>query len=291
MSAENIAIKICKVIESNDEMKGGRIKAIVLPEDKSKDVSEIPYAYPLMPQMIHILPKVGEAVLILLTETGNDSSLRYYIGPIIAQPQNMNNATYFEGATTLFPNSWTVPVVPSSDDGIYAADEDVALYGRKGCDLILKENEAQLRCGARIDDEEARTGESYNKQSPAYVKLSYNPESTKVTNEGTGTNSEYNSVTTIVGDQVLLLGNDGKTYFNTASGSEMITQDEIKNAIEKAHAVPYGDVLIDFLKLFLKMFKEHTHPYPGHSTILSSGNNNFWDFDFSKILSDNVKIN
>ena len=127
MSAENIAIKICKVIESNDEMKGGRIKAIVLPEDKSKDVSEIPYAYPLMPQMIHILPKVGEAVLILLTETGNDSSLRYYIGPIIAQPQNMNNATYFEGATTLFPNSGTVPVVPSSDDGIYAADENVAL--------------------------------------------------------------------------------------------------------------------------------------------------------------------
>ena len=40
-----------------------------------------------MPKLIHVKPKPGEAVLIMLQEQGATDSDRFYIGPLISQPQ------------------------------------------------------------------------------------------------------------------------------------------------------------------------------------------------------------
>ena len=35
----------------------------------------------------------------------------------------------------------------------------------------------------------------------------------------------------------------------------------MKNILDTAHQLPYGDVLCDFLMAFLNMFNNHTHNY------------------------------
>ena len=70
----------------SDDANAGRIKVRV-DTDGNKDTSELPYAFPLMPKTFHVLPKVGEGVLVVTGQIGNANSQRYYIGPIISQPQ------------------------------------------------------------------------------------------------------------------------------------------------------------------------------------------------------------
>ena len=63
-------VKFCKVISIDDDTDADRIKVRLAPEDNSKTLSEIEYAFPLLPKMFHVKPKVGEAVLVLLANGG-----------------------------------------------------------------------------------------------------------------------------------------------------------------------------------------------------------------------------
>lgn len=291
----NTVIKICEVISVDDQQKGDRIKVRLYPEDDRKLISEIPYAYPLLPKMFHVLPKVGEAVLILLTAANNGNSNRYYIGPIISQPQKMDYDGFSGGALSLYPDTFITPKVAHDRipdaKGAFCNDEDIAIYGRKGCDIIMKEDDIRIRCGARVDDDNSQIGQSFNKLSPAYLKLKYNEIPKEVTNDTTGFIHKYNSTATLVADQINLISNEGKTYFNTTDNKDLISDEEMEKIMKKAHLLPYGDTLVEFLDYFLRMFREHAHPYPGMPTILPSGNENFFNYDLKQILSKNVRIN
>ena len=108
---------------------------------------------------------------------------------------------------------------------------------------------------------------------------------------GAGFIHKYNSTATLVADQINLISNEGKTYFNTTDNKDLISDEEMLNIMKKAHLLPYGDTLVEFLEYFLRMFREHAHPYPGMPTILPSGNENFFNYDLKQILSKNVRIN
>ncbi len=295
MNNPNIIVKICEVISVDDQQKGDRIKVRLYPEDNRKPIVDIPYAYPLLPKMFHVIPKVGEAVLVLLTGVNDGNTNRYYIGPIISQPQNMDFDGFSSGALSLYPDTFINPKmahdrIPDTK-GAFCDDTDIAIYGRKGCDIIMKEDDIRIRCGARIDDVNSLIGQSFNKLSPAYLKMKYHETPKKVVNETTGFEHKYNSTATLVADQINLISNEGKTYFNTTNNVDLITDEEMEKIIQKAHVLPYGDTLVEFLRYFLRMFKEHAHPYPGMPTILPSGNESFFNYDLNQILSKNVRIN
>ena len=78
-------VRFCKVISISDDTDADRIKVRLIPEDNSKSIDEIDYAFPLLPKMFHVKPKVGEAVLVLLAVTNDGNSQRYYIGPVVSQ--------------------------------------------------------------------------------------------------------------------------------------------------------------------------------------------------------------
>ena len=65
----------------------------------------------------------------------------------------------------------------------------------------------------------------------------------------------------------------------------------MQKIIEQAHKLPYGDVLVDFLILFVKTFAEHTHPYPGLPPCHTSDYINTISYDLNQILSESVRIN
>ena len=61
--------------------------------------------------------------------------------------------------------------------------------------------------------------------------------------------------------------------------------------IEKAHKLPYGDVLVEFLNLFRDAFLKHTHNFPTMPTCPDPNVVNLSLFDTNEILSKNIRIN
>ena len=282
-------IKICQVIDINDETDGERIKVRLEPEDDKRLDNELPFAYPLLPKHLHIKPKIGEFVLVILTEVGNGYSNRYYIGPIISQPQHMEKENSMLSALSLYPGAFKQPdIAPSTNPdshGSLAKDENIALYGRKKTDIILTDNDIRIRCGNRLRDNNADGGIIFNRTDPAYILLKHNDNKNGIEND------EYGSTATIVADKINFIGNNSNYPFRTNDKDELITNSEMQKIIETAHKLPYGDILVDFLKLFVRTFAAHVHPYPGLPPCKTSDYIDTTSYNFEQILSNSVRIN
>lgn len=286
----NINIKLCRVESIDDIHNSGRIKVRLHPDDDRDTLDKVPYAYPLLPKMFNVLPKVGEAVIIFLTAAGDGKSNRYYVGPVISQMADLEYSSYYTNAFTNYPDSLVSPK-PDQDllndaIGAFGDKQDVSIYGRKGTDIILKENDIRIRAGARIDGDN-KIGKVFNRYSPAYLKLKYSDTPLSIENNG----KKWNSSATLVADEINLISNTSNRNFITTDEKELISDEEMKKIIQNAHALPYGDVLIQFLKRFLWEFQNHTHVYPGTLTTLYAGHEDFFNYDFEPMLSKNVRIN
>lgn len=282
-------IKICQVIDLYDDTDGERIKVRLSPEDDKRLDSDLPFAYPLLPKHLHIKPKIGEFVLVILTDVGDGYSNRYYIGPIISQPQHMEKENSMLSALSLYPGAFKQPdVAPSTNPdshGSLAKDEDIALYGRNKSDIILTDDDVRIRCGSRLKDSSANGGLIFNRTDPAFIQLKHSD------NKKGNENDEYRSTATIVADKINLIGNNSKYPFMTNNKDELITDSEMQDIIETAYKLPYGDILVDFLKLFVRAFAEHVHPYPGLSPCKTSDYIELTSYDLNKILSESIRIN
>lgn len=284
-----IILKICQVIDIYDDTDGERIKVRLSPEDDKLPDDKIQYAFPLLPKLLHIKPKIGEYVLVVLTEANNGYSNRYYIGPIISQPQFMRKDDSIINALSLYNGAYKEPdIAPSTNidsHGAFGKDDDVALYGRKKNDIILTDDDIRIRCGSRLTDSSVKGNVVFNRSDPAYIHLKHTD------NKRGGKNNEYRSTATVVADKINLIGNQSKQPFRTNDRVDMIGDDEMEKIITQAHQLPYGDILVDFLRLFLRAFANHTHPYPGMSPCATDEFIEATNYDLPKILSETVRIN
>ena len=114
---------------TKDGCDGLRIKAEIA-LDKARHVDDIPWAFPLLPKMFQTAPKIGEQVLVIFDKTGNINAQRFYIGPIISQPQYMAFCDN-KDATTLLDNHKRLPIAASSNEprthGAFPKETDVAV--------------------------------------------------------------------------------------------------------------------------------------------------------------------
>ena len=76
-----------------DDADGLRIK-VRLESETMTPLSQIPYAFPLLPKTFQSVPKVGEGALVFLTKSDSKELQRYYMGPIISQPQFQEYCDY-----------------------------------------------------------------------------------------------------------------------------------------------------------------------------------------------------
>lgn len=283
---DNILIRIGEVVSIEDNVKGGRIKVRIYPKDNNTPLDELPYVMPLLPKLFHIIPKVGEAVLVILTATNNYKSNLYYIGPLFAQENDFNYCSYHGKARALYNGGAfnKLHVAHTNDPdaaGAFCDDEDIAIYGRKGTDIILKNNDIRIRSGARCDGGEL-TGKVFNGTTPSFLKLKYHD---------VPINTDSISSATLVADEINLISNKGNPKYTDWDSKEMVSDEQMNKIIETAHALPYGDVLIEFLKEFMEMFKTHAHSWANKETILPLGSERFWNWDLNSILSKHVRIN
>lgn len=281
-------IRVCEVISVDDPNDGGRIKVNMVPEDNAlKHLQNFDYAFPLLPKMLHVKPKVGESVIVFTTNEKEGHSQRYYIGPIITQPTHMEEEPYGLDANTMFRGSFkgpdSAPSMNPETKGAFPEHNDISIEGRRNTNIQLTENDVRVKAGVKVSNPNDRRDIKFNTKNPAYMKLKYH--------EDKMDDNSYKSTATIVADEINLISNNSNTYFETTNNQDLITDKTMDEIIEKAHKLPYGDVLVDFLNLFRDAFLKHTHNFPTMPTCPDQNVVNLTMFDTNQILSNNVRIN
>lgn len=302
---EGYNIVIGEIVEFEDKQKLGRYK-VKIKSDGNKAIDKIPWSYPLMPKYINILPKPKEAVLVLLSTASNFDDTRYFIGPIISQPQNAEFDPYLNGnGSTDFitnPNSGnidkSIDLFPETR-GSFPDKKDISIIGRKSEDIILKNNEIDLRCGIRTaavgNDKSFRGDIIYNNNDPSYIQLKH---SENLSSEPT---MEANSVVNIVADKINFIGHNRYTVspesktFNATSRNEktdeLLSDEDIRKIMKGAQSAVFGEVLVDVLSKMRSAIISHVHPYPGCKSIEDDDIKALEKINLDDIKSNNVRLN
>ena len=309
-------VRYCQVVSVSDDTDSDLIKVKILPEDSAygEDYSKLPYAFPLLPKMLHVKPKVGEGVFVFLTEEDNSMSQRYYIGPVISQDHrifkdNYLYATSFMRGTPFKPD--IAPRTKSEMNGILPNDDDIVIRGRKNADIQITNDDVRIKSGVKLVAEDNEYDMWFNTQDPAYVKVKYHPDGLRkkeVESVSYGGNKKFNvefkeqkeqvkSTVTVVADKINLLQNHSKEVeFKTTDNADLITDDELKRALDEAYKLPYGEKLVEILSLFIDAFIKHTHPFSMLPPCNANGIPDLRDkkteyLDNGKMLSDAIRIN
>ena len=308
-STGEVVLKLGHVESTFDDSFGLRIKARI-EEDGNTNTADLPDAFPLLPKMFEVIPKVGEAVLIITTKTGNKKSQRYYIGPIISQPQYFDKCEYQYGrgpAMALISGGTVGPLENINNyeetDGAFpnskplVRKDDVSVVGRTTQDIILRRNEdkstdeVDIRCGIRekspytkADNPSLMGNIIFNSVDPAYIQLKYGKALTK------GTETNGNSVINMVADKINIISNKDDNAFSLTDPDELIKKEELDEIMSKLHQVPHGDTLLKFLDLLKTAFLTHSHNYAQLPPTYAGNVRSMDEYPLQDILSKHVRV-
>lgn len=297
--AEGPVIRFGYVTNIIDPKGGGRIQART-PFDNIKDRNDkLQWYLPLLPKMLYITPKVGELVLLISMVPGDFSHVGYYVGPIISQENKLfyEDWSKAQAITNIGYEGWDKNPRGEKDvpPTLYPALDDIAIEGRKDTGIQLKNEEVRIKAGVKVlKDNVAKN----NTTTPAFISLKYYPKN-DLNRDG------FQSTATIVADKINLIGtpetvNDPATKNipvtkngdpNADDKDNLISDNAMRELLNKAHRLPYGDTLIEFLDLFRNTFAKHVHPFPTMAPCNDENVKSLADYDLDGILSDTVRIN
>lgn len=295
-------IKMGQVESIEDNLDGGRIK-VRLTEDQDTPLSKLPYAFPLNPKIIQCVPKVGETALIITSQIGNANSQRYYIGPVISQMQEIEKAPYNYGMATSTSLQQGAILTPMKDlsqfsvtDGAFPDKNDIALIGRKGEDIILRDGEIDLRCGVRKEalgdeDKDLKGNVLFNYENPAYIQLKYKD----------GLMAAGDGAINLVADRINLVSHkdtDNNIQVNLTNPSSkkdgktdpLLKDADVETLMSQLHQLPYGDILVEILRKMCNAITEHTHAMNGLPPCEGFNIKEVKGIDLNSVLSHHVRI-
>jgi len=269
------AFKFGIVVSVTDIEDGDRIRVYIKGEDPANyNIKDIPYAFPMMPKHLFIKPQIGEMVLVF-RQGDRSSDDRFYIGPIISQPDKLGRDTV---APDAFLRSGIIApsIAPSTipeNRGLQPDSSDIAIFGRGSTDIIHKKDEIQIRAGKSVDLKK------FNRNNLTYIQVKNDPSNGK---------GQIN----IVSDNINFLSHSSATKFNLCDPEKLVTDEEFQKILNEAQQIPLGNKLIEFLLLQQKAFASHVHAYPGLPPDATQAEvKNYLDFDLTKLLSQNFRCN
>lgn len=306
----------------DDDANAGRIKVRV-DSDGNKTTEELAYAFPLLPKSLHVLPQVGEGVIVLVSKIGNFESQRYYVGPIISQPQFNTRCTYEKGrgdAVSLLQDKKAPAKSPlealsragESVKGSFPNPNDVALIGRGREDVICryrdsdKVSEVNIRAGIRLEPSDIdvkfiKGNVVFNHVDPAYIQVKHKVggvcglKETPYDNDPNSYESpevrEGNSVVNVVADKFNFISNKAHFGESVTDPEQGVKEEDIDYVMSQLHRGVYGDELIVLLKLIVKALFQHTHPFSMlQPTVGGTPLEDLTDYPYEKILSQHFRI-
>ena len=295
--AEGTILRFGRVTNVTDPHGGGRVQ-IRTPYDNTIERDEdLPWYIPILPKALHIFPKVGEGAVTIAMATGEFEHCNFFIGPVISQEDKL----FYEdaGASMRITETGYLGWDPNPrlkkgvKPTLYPESDDIAIEGRKDTGIQLKDEEVRIKAGVKVVDE---NGPKNNTVSPAFMSLKYYPENDYETDG-------YKSTATIVADKINLIGTHTEdpatkeipvTENKDTSAKEkdnLISDSAMKELVNKAHQLPYGDKLVEFLDLFREAFAKHVHPFPTMAPCNDENMKSVATYDLNGTLSDNVRIN
>jgi hypothetical protein len=185
-------------IDSNDPMRLGRIRAILRTENtQDRELAnensgkqtyvewgeKDPFVFkPLLPFFINTPPKENEYVHLFynnITRKGDKD--KFYIGGVYSSPTTSKFEKYDSAVTNFDEGSRNKPFEDILDEsrekyrysyseGVYSEPEDVALYGRGSCDIVIKDNTVLLRAGKNKNFERGQIPRKNDER--AFIQLS-----------------------------------------------------------------------------------------------------------------------
>jgi len=285
---------------SKDNADGLRIKFTPEPPDDEYDVDKLDWCFPLMPKAFQSIPKIGECVLIVYDETDNERTQKYYLGPVVSQPQ-FHEFSSFNDGMTLLKGGKNKPLKSLSNfsqtNGSFPKNEDVAMIGRGKEDVILRydekgTSEVDIRAGIRYKDENnpekaLKYNVIFNDVDPAYIQLKYSP------GIATGEKNQANSVINVVADRINIMSNkDSNVSDHIHDRDELVKEEKMDDVMNKLHQVPKGDKLVELLELMKGALLHHVHPWAGMEQCgdWSGYIKKLEGYNINSVLSDYVRI-
>ena len=327
MTGQVVYVEGSTTPELSDTAGAMRIKVKLDSDGEGVRLEDLPYAFPAMPKSMQSVPKVGEGVLVLTSELGNPNSQRYYLGPIISQPQ-FNSYCEFDGgrgdAVSLLDVGKPTKKQPltaisrkkSLTEGAFPKPDDVSLIGRGQEDITLRyrnspngyTSEVILRSGARLEPTDTnvkylRGNVVFNNEDPSYIKVSYNRNGLAGLERGTGDGNvdKYESpekrqargVTNIVSDKINLISHKDTEAFGEAISdrNDMLDNMELDEIMSRLHRAVYGDELIALLKKIVSVISNHTHPFPMKPPVIGGTElEDLQGYQYERIVSPHIRI-
>lgn len=259
-----------EVISIDDPTDGGRIKVKIADLDNKKDLSELPWCYPVIPKFYHIFPKIGEVVRIFIEDIKYPEKGRLWCGSIISQHHKMEFDAIMSALSTtnmgLLPPDKSIDKYPDAK-GVFPEKEDIAIIGRFNTDIILKNNELTIRAGKHENNDIFKL----NKKNPAIIDISFEP---KINS------NEYESKQIIIADKIALLTHNG----NPKLKSHSFNSDDRNKIFKQGHPIARGDVLVEALNIIRNALLGHIHGYSNMTADRNSVISDLEKIDFNGIL-------
>lgn len=320
--AYNQTFSIGEVISVDDPTAMGRIKVFIdgtaarggdnelenLRDANNKIIPEsLPWAMP-MNSMFSSQPKVGEAVFVFNLDHTRPFVDRIYFGPIISQPQNLNFESYklspLNGLSiaNAYPNK-SVFTIPEIRRGVFPDPQDVSIQGRYNTDITQKHNEIIIRAG-KFQESSPSTESggnpysfSFNNKTQAFIQIKND---TVIVKESDSNSEVRGSITNIVASKINLLTHRDGSPTISLNPTDLLSADDMEIILTEAHQLPFGDVLLEYLKLMKNAILYHVHNGNGNPSTDLNGSGNVQAVaafkskadDLEKnMLSKNIRIN
>lgn len=160
-------------LDNNDPKRLGRIRAILKTENSTereesnplkeyeKWSSKDPLVFkPLLPWFFNAPPKEGEYIHLFYSNIDRKGSKdKYYISGVFSHPTLSFDEPYDSAVLETDEGSQSKEMIPLLDqqgnykknvEGVYGEPDDISIYGRGTCDLIIRDNTVILRAGKQV---------------------------------------------------------------------------------------------------------------------------------------------
>lgn len=279
-------IYLARVVDNEDRSNMGRIQASIIDfnnangeEQPGKDKNDnIPkYAFPLIYQFVNVIPKVGELVYVFLENPKDQSSRRFYIGPIRSVKKAQSEFETTSSANQLFNiNSYgkvDAPNQPINPNSFFEQD-NIRIDGKDNASISFKSREVLITAG-QLKENSFET----NKETKCYIQMVDNlPVTDTEFAKGTLAVDEEIvitkgfSQTNIVGSNINLISSNSSSAQNRPldedgnlidlSNVENSTNPELNvygETAKKLHPLVLGDELVKLLKIIIRFCLNHKH--------------------------------
>jgi hypothetical protein len=265
-----------EVIDNDDKIDGGGLKVRVNTLDNNIKNAELPFAYPLLPKFFHIIPKVGELVRVFIEDTKYPQRSRYWMGSIISQPTKIS----FEDITTALATTnlgnakpdETIDTLPEAK-GVYPEKNDIAIVGRLNNDIVLRDNEVELRAGKHENNNPLKL----NQKNVGSIRLVFE----------NNQDDTFRSSAIVLADKIALITHSGKPKFKSNS----LTKEDRDVIFEKGSGILKGTPTIKYLEVFRQAILQHIHGYSALNPDKNDVITQLEKLDFTALLNNNIVTN